>query len=128
MNHSTLPEIVGSTGFALLAPVIDTLGLIGFEPSVFFVHLCQFRQTVASGSHPDIRIVEIMNRFLDGQWNGSSTLIVVERIFGSGILEEVRQIILAGRNVPRTPEVVSREDTDPLRFSLTGGERMLIFR
>ena len=42
VHYPTLPEIIGSTGFGLFAPVIDASVLIGLEPCMFLVQFSQF--------------------------------------------------------------------------------------
>ena len=60
VHYPTLPEVIGSSGQLLFAPVIDPSVLISLKPGMFLVHLRQFRHTVSSGSYPHVCITEIM--------------------------------------------------------------------
>ena len=105
--YPTLPEIIRAGRKTLFAPIIDASVFIRLKPSMLLIHLSQFRQTVSSCSDPHIGIVEIMQGLFNCQRDRCLALVIIERIFRSGILEEISQVVLTGRNIPSATKIIT---------------------
>ena len=105
--HPTLPKVIRSGRLPLLAPVIDAAVLIGLEPRMLLVHLGELCEAVSAGSHPYIRVMEITQSLFDGQRDRGLAFILIEGIIRPCVLEEVRQVVLAGRHVPGATKIIA---------------------
>ena len=119
MHYPTLPEIIRTSRQALLAPVIDASVLVGFEPCVLRIYLCQFRERVASCTDPYIRIMKIMQCFFQRQRNGCLAFIIIKRIDCSCILKKISQIVFSTGYIPCPAEIITGHDSNLIMHYFT---------
>ena len=106
-HDSNFPEVVSAVWRCTFGEVIDLALLVCLEPSVLFVHLCQFCQAFGGTSDPDIRITEGVDDTFYTERDGKMGSVVLEGIIGSRVFEELSHKCLTSRHIPCSAEVIS---------------------